>query len=114
MPRRQALVAVICLFLPVLCFAARKRGDIPSSTNGIDPASECPLVNGNQTTPFLARFDGHAVSSCQDADGNPLPETYANHSEVIVDNSNFTIKITPIGWAFSSTILEIRFTAKST
>ena len=116
MPRRQALVAVAyCLLLPAVCFSvAGKRGDIPSSTNGIDAASECPLVNGNQTTPFLARFDGHTVPNCEDADGNPLSETYADRSAVIADNSNFAIKITPIGWAFSFTILEIRFTVKST
>lgn len=117
--RRVRGAVALALVLVSMSSFARKRGDIPSSQNGIGAASECLFTGIDEAaTPFLGRFDDHTVS-CDTNIGNPATLTFNDHSSLIVSNSNFAIRITPIAWINGSggstlTILEVRFSVLST
>ena len=111
--RRAMMCIVVCVcLLSAIPASARKRGDLPSSSNGVSNPSACPLVNGSPTSPFVAWFDGSTV------DCSPNNETYNDHSKIIVDNADFSIKITPTAWMNGGsgtvyTILQVTYTVKN-
>jgi hypothetical protein len=90
---------------------ARRRGDLPSSTNGPGTATDCPTTSA---TPFLAALDGHSTSSsCTDSGGHPY--TYPNLVSTFTGNG-YSIVITPVLWmnggvsTTAKTILQLEVT----
>jgi len=88
---------------------ARRRGDLPSSTNGPGTNTDCPTTSA---TPFVAVLDGHSTStSCTDGEGHPY--TYPNLISTFSGNG-YSVVITPVLWmnggvsTTAKTILQVK------
>ena len=109
------LLSVACVLLCLPTYAVRKRGSVPSSEHGSNAATNCPVVNGNFSTPLVAFLDGTSTDPniCNDGFGTTYNITYPNLSSGSISGTGFTVTMTPALWGNGGleTLVRITFNA---